>query len=363
MAIEALHKMVYSSTNLFHHQCAYNSTLLSVITPNTLHAPFYHTTKPSYIALAASKPFNLLAPILVYWAICTVFHYLDTAKYPYFENRRIHESPEMIARNKVTFNEVIKAVFLQHAIQLVLGYLWFEDSEVILRDQIYVDHLSKMANLVPWVADGTLLLLGKRAGEQVLLKHGEKLVAWIYWWGIPIAQMYFAFAVTDTWQYFMHRAMHNNRFLYRHFHSHHHRLYVPYAFGALYNHPVEGFFLDSLGSAVAEKAAFMTLRQATLLFVISSIKTADDHCGYKLWWDPCQLLFANNADYHDIHHQAYGIKSNFSQPYFTNWDRILGTQMSRTEADGKTRWKKLGHEYSEHDKHNVISEGHAKKVN
>lgn len=44
----------------------------------------------------------------------------------------------------------------------------------------------------------------------------------------------------DAWQYVLHRAFHESRFLYRHFHSHHHRLYVPYAFGALYNHPFEG---------------------------------------------------------------------------------------------------------------------------
>jgi hypothetical protein len=46
--------------------------------------------------------------------------------------------------------------------------------------------------------------------------------------------------VMDAWQYVLHRTFHESRFLYKHFHSHHHRLYVPYAFGALYNHPLEG---------------------------------------------------------------------------------------------------------------------------
>jgi sphinganine C4-monooxygenase len=35
-------------------------------------------------------------------------------------------------------------------------------------------------------------------------------------------------------------------------------LYVPYAFGALYNHPFEGFLLDTLGAAIAFKVAGMT---------------------------------------------------------------------------------------------------------
>ena len=109
----------------------------------------------------------------------------------------------------------------------------------------------------------------------------------------------------DSWEYFLHRAMHNNKWLYKTFHSVHHRLYVPYAYGALYNHPLEGFLLDSVGAMVAQFAAFLTIRQAILLFVISTFKTVDDHCGYKFPWDPLQMFAANDADYHDIHHQVW----------------------------------------------------------
>jgi sphinganine C4-monooxygenase len=51
----------------------------------------------------------------------------------------------------------------------------------------------------------------------------------------------------------------------------------------------------------------------------------DDHCGYALPWDPLQIITSNNAGYHDVHHQSWGIKTNFSQPFFTVWDRWLGT--------------------------------------
>lgn len=60
-------------------------------------------------------------------------------------------------------------------------------------------------------------------------------------------------------------------------------------------------------------------------FTGSTIKTVDDHCGYALPWDPLQHLTSNNAGYHDVHHQSWGIKTNFSQPFFTFWDRLLGT--------------------------------------
>lgn len=110
--------------------------------------------------------------------------------------------------------------------------------------------------------------------------------------------------VIDTWQYFLHRLFHVNKFLYRHFHSVHHRLYVPYAFGALYNHPLEGFLLDSCGAGLAHLVSLLTIRQAIVLFTFSTLKTVDDHCGYRLPFDPLQIIFGNNADYHDIHHQV-----------------------------------------------------------
>jgi len=133
------------------------------------------------------------------------------------------------------------------------------------------------------------------------------------------------FTILDTWQYFLHRAMHMNHYLYTWLHSRHHRLYVPYAYGALYNHPIEGFVLDTLGTGLAYLITGQTVRQSMLFFTFSTIKTVDDHCGYALPWDPLQHITSNNAAYHDIHHQSWGIKTNFSQPFFTFWDRALGT--------------------------------------
>jgi sphinganine C4-monooxygenase len=119
----------------------------------------------------------------------------------------------------------------------------------------------------------------------------------------------------------------------KHLHSVHHRLYVPYAFGALYNHPIEGFLLDTIGALLSESLAGLSVRQAALFFVVSTCKTVDDLCGYNLPFDPLQMLSGNTADYHDIHHQVIGIKSNLSQPWFIHWDVILGTRMTRQDIE------------------------------
>lgn len=155
---------------------------------------------------------------------------------------------------------------------------------------------------------------------------------------LVLAQQFaIAMAVLDTWQYFMHRYMHQNKFLYKHIHSQHHRLVVPYAFGALYNHPLEGLILDTVGGAMAFLASGMSPQTSIFFFSFATIKTVDDHCGLWLPGNLFHILFKNNSAYHDIHHQLYGTKYNFSQPFFVTWDKILGTYMPykvEPRADG-----------------------------
>ncbi|GKE04603.1 HSP20-like chaperone, partial [Tanacetum coccineum] len=110
-----------------------------------------------------------------------------------------------------------------------------------------------------------------------------------------IVQVIIAMFVMGTWQYFVHCYMHINKFLYRHIHSQHHRIVVPYAIGPLYNHPLEGLLLDTVGRAISFLISGMTARTATAS--------------------------------HDVHHQLHGLKYNFSQPFFPIWDKLLGTYM------------------------------------
>lgn len=175
---------------------SFNTTLLSSITPTALHPPFYHLARPSILPFLSDKYLSLAAPVVVYWLVSLVFHVLDTAKFPYFEKRRIHESPEVLARNKATVGQVFRAVILQHAIQTGLALLWFEEDEKILQREVYRDHLADMAQLTPRVVDAAILLLGRRSGEQLLRNHGEALVRWLFWWGIPAFQLFFALYVT-----------------------------------------------------------------------------------------------------------------------------------------------------------------------
>lgn len=167
---------------------------------------------------------------------------------------------------------------------------------------------------------------------------------------VPLLQIALAVLVQETWQYACHRSMHMVPWLYSKtrpqstgelqvsnhnpdkIHSRHHKLYCPYAFGAVYNHPLEGFIQDTIGATISSKLAGLSVYQEALFFTLTNMKTVDDHCGYQLPWDPFQFLFPNNAAYHDIHHQNWGIKTNFCQPFFIFWDKFFGTMWKGGDA-------------------------------
>ncbi|GMM37608.1 sphingosine hydroxylase [Saccharomycopsis crataegensis] len=262
-----------------------------------------YVTRPSLIEGIPDSILGLIAPVAIYWLMSTFFLIID--HYELSEKYRIHPSEEEAQKNKATFHEILKDVALQHFIQTVagLGLFYFEDVP-----------LTGFENHAMWEWKQKLPFLPSWA-----IYH-------LYWYGFSAIKIVIAFGIIDSWQYWLHRWMHINKYMYKHYHSRHHRLYVPYAFGALYNAPLEGFLLDTCGTGFAMLLTNLTPREALVLFTFSTMKTVDDHCGYAFPYDPFQIIFPNNSIYHDIHHQAFGIKTNFSQPFFTFWDTLNGTQ-------------------------------------
>jgi len=91
-------------------------------------------------------------------------------------------------------------------------------------------------------------------------------------------------------------------------HAQHHRLYVSYAFGAVYAHWLESFFLDIISFILAGHIAQLSARQSMLFGSWASIKTISDHCGYFFPWDRLSYLDKNGSKFHDLHHQSRGLK-------------------------------------------------------
>ncbi|KAK4180030.1 fatty acid hydroxylase superfamily-domain-containing protein [Triangularia setosa] len=334
---------------------------------------------PNLLPFISDFWLSIILPHVAYWVVSGIFHLIDT--YDLFPQYRLHTPEEITQRNLASRWEVARDVVLEQILQVATGAFLnltepkqmtgSENHDVAVwaqRIRIAQRALPGLLGLVGLNARGLSekvamggypLLAGALAGgdypfltTELLVEGGKQAVmetvpafaTWevvlaklMYWVVVPGFQMWVAVAVMDTWQYFWHRAMHVNKWMYTNWHARHHRLYVPYAYGALYNHPVEGFVMDTLGAGIGYKLSFMTNRMGMLFFVTSMMKTVDDHCGYKLPWDPLQHITSNNAAYHDIHHQSWGIKSNFSQPFFTIWDRWLGTKW---EGDVKLKYER-----------------------
>ncbi|KAB5570752.1 fatty acid hydroxylase superfamily-domain-containing protein [Coniochaeta sp. 2T2.1] len=336
-----------------------NSTMTADLPP----LPAY-TIKPMPDLLPFISDFwlSLILPHIAYWVVSLFFHFVDI--YDLFPQYRLHTPVEITQRNLVSRWECARDVIVEQFLQLGMSTLLsltepgqmtgMEDYDVaVWATRIRVaqrslptllgllglnalDISKNMAGSYPLIAGAlaggyypflTTPLDGDTATHVPAFATWEMVVAKLIYWGlIPAAKLMFGIFFLDTWQYVWHRAMHVNKWMYTHWHSRHHRLYVPYAYGALYNHPIEGFVLDTAGPALAYKVSFMSPRMGMWFFVGSMMKTVDDHCGYKLPWDPLQHITSNNAAYHDIHHQSWGIKYNFSQPFFTFWDRWLDTK-------------------------------------
>lgn len=319
---------------------------------------------------------TMALPVIAYWGVSLIFHLID--EYDLFPQYRLHTPAEVLARNHVSRWDVFRDVVIQQVVQTFvgLGLQVFEGEIMTGKEEYDIAWWAQsirvaqtwLPNLVRLVGIDSLRLAksldstsfgmfsGALAGgvypglSQTILLHGQPTVTpafaqWeliaakaIYHVGIPALQFFFGVMFVDTWQYFLHRAMHMNKWLYTTFHSRHHRLYVPYAYGALYNHPFEGFLLDALGTGLAYVVTGMSVRQSMWFYTLSTIKTVDDHCGYAFPWDPLQHLTGNNAGYHDVHHQSWGVKTNFSQPFSTFWDTLLGTKW--TGGDVSTRYEK-----------------------
>lgn len=224
-------------------------------------------------------------PIAVYWIVSGIYMILER-----FDEYRLHTKEEEEAKNVISKSVVAKGLLIQQFIQISVSLLVFM---VYKRD------------------------MSTKPAPQTSLH-------------VIFLQIIVAMVVMDSWQYFTHRMMHANKFLYKHIHSKHHTLVASYAFGALYSSPIEGLITDTGGGVAALLISGMSPRTAMFFLSFATIKTIDDHSGLWLPGNVFHYFFKHDSAFHDFHHQPYGIKYNFSNPFFVTWDKLLGTYMPCT---------------------------------
>ncbi|KAJ3129390.1 hypothetical protein HK098_001491 [Nowakowskiella sp. JEL0407] len=287
---------------------------------NSSSIPFLAPSPESLSALAFNlipelelcEWFAIVGPPTLYFSYSSLYYCLSRLRLTRIELHRLPTNQPGRRPNKVTIGKVIKACAITLTLQMITA--------TVLTYYTRPKNLSEMRMEQPHI---------------VILK------------------LFAAFFMLDTYEYWVHRYFHENKYLYRKFHSVHHELTAPFAFGALYNHPLESFLMDIVGSGLTSVILDMHPWTASIFYCISTLKTVDDHCGYLFPWHPLHILFPNNAKFHDIHHWGRGVRYNYSQPFFTWWDHWMGTEfegaMKRKALKGKLPTSDENEDDSEHE--------------
>jgi sphinganine C4-monooxygenase len=190
---------------------------------------------------------SLILPIAAYWGLSMVFHYIDVNDY--WPQYRLHTPAEILKRNHVSRYEVARDVIIQQIIQTAMGAVLgltepeemegkqeYDVARWATRLRIAQRVLPKLLGLIGLnaaamsknVSASHPIIAGVLAGGNYPMKIGYDVVSntpaftdWelfaakaIYWYIVPALQFALAIVAIDTWQYFLHRAMHVNKWLY-----------------------------------------------------------------------------------------------------------------------------------------------------
>ncbi|XP_055976924.1 cholesterol 25-hydroxylase [Sorex fumeus] len=131
----------------------------------------------------------------------------------------------------------------------------------------------------------------------------------------------------DTEFFLWHVLHHRVPWLYRAFHKVHHQNTSSFALATQY---MSFWELFSLGFFDIVNTKLLQCHPLTVLVfhVVNIWLSVEDHSGYDFPWSTHRLVpfgWYGGVAHHDLHHSRFNC--NFA-PYFTHWDKILGTLVS-----------------------------------
>lgn len=188
---------------------------------------------------------SLVLPVVVYWAMSLSFHVVDVLDL--FPQYRLHTPDEITRRNHASRYQVARDVVVQQIIQVVTGaaLAMTEPPEMFGKAEYDVAVWATNLRLSQRALPGLLGLLGLNASaisKNMSASHpllagalaggyypflatpdaaAPAFAPWeltaaklIYHVFVPALQFFAAVFILDTWQYFLHRLMHMNRWMY-----------------------------------------------------------------------------------------------------------------------------------------------------
>lgn len=215
---------------------------------------------PPLLPWVSDAVLSMLLTVVAYWGVSMIFHLIDV--FDLFPQYRLHTPAELTTRNHVSRYEVFRDVIIQQVIQFCFGMgLALLDPEPVYGKEEY--DVAVWARRIRFAqrglpvlmglfgvnsgqlaknwASSSPMLAGVLAGgqypslQQMVTVNGQLIAApafaaWellvakaIYHFVIPALQFSLGILIVDTWQYFWHRAMHMNKWLYSEYRALRHR--------------------------------------------------------------------------------------------------------------------------------------------
>lgn len=199
--------------------------------------------RTSIIPFIPEKYLLVILPVAAYWLFSSLFYICEERGY--LSKYKLHTPAEFLKRNRVSMREVIRDVVIQHVIQMAVGIalaMFESDSATECEEngiQRWTQRIRRSQAAIPWllltlgvdskglanrIQAGSLTWAGLLAGggNPSNMRFSAAYASWevvlakkIYWILLPAIQYLIAMFAVDTWQYWIHRTVHYNKWLYR----------------------------------------------------------------------------------------------------------------------------------------------------
>ena len=190
--------------------------------------------RPPLLPFISDAHLLLLLPTGAYWSYGLLFHWIDQKGY--LAQYKLHTPAEILKRNKVPMSKVIFSTLFYQAVTTLLGFWMLRGSEPepqgyggrdIALWALWLSQLRKFSSLSGWAVWGDATMNSQfsvysgsetDAGDIIAISMLDLIAAKsIYYLLAPLAHLSLAVFIADTWQYFTHRIVHMNQYLYSEF--------------------------------------------------------------------------------------------------------------------------------------------------
>ena len=192
--------------------------------------------RPPLLPFISDAHLLLLLPTGAYWAYGLLFHWIDQRGY--LARYKLHTPAEILKRNKVPMSKVISSILFYQAVTSLLGFWMLRGSKPepqgnadrdIALWALWLSQLRKSSSLSGWAVWGDATMhsqfsvysgIATETSDVVAISMLDLIAAkTAYYLLAPLAHFGLAVFIADTWQYFTHRIVHMNQYLYSEFYQ------------------------------------------------------------------------------------------------------------------------------------------------